>query len=202
MHKIFEKQLNNNLFKLNIFLKDIYKKMEDGDFFSDEIETDTFYRTSNSISTMNFHQYNIFQLYNESIHNLLLSIKEMTKEACDYHKIDYESQKFYIHGWFNLNYAGKGKLDWHDHPGNGIPFFQGYYCVNAEPSITNYIINNEKVDIVNKNNRAILMETGHMHKMADWQWAATPRITVGYEVVPIYFIQKDDTFQQHWIPLL
>lgn len=202
MHKIFEKQLNNKLFDLNIFLKKTYLEMEDGIFFDNEIETETFYRTSNSISTMNFHQYNAFQFYNESIHNLLLAVRDMTEEACDYHKIDYKSQKFYTQAWFNLNYANKGKLDWHDHPGGGLPNFHGYYCVNAEPSVTKYIINDENFDIINKNNRAILLETGHMHKMEDWKWNTEPRITIAYDVVPLKFIQMDDNFQQHWIPIL
>jgi hypothetical protein len=44
-----------------------------------------------------------------------------------------------LQGWFNINEARNGKLDWHDHGPDGSPHFHGYYCVSAEPSITHYI---------------------------------------------------------------
>jgi hypothetical protein len=54
------------------------------------------------------------------------------------------------------------------------------------------------VDNINKDNRAILSETGHPHAMADWDWEG-PRITIAYDVVPGRLITTE--WEQHWIPL-
>ena len=40
---------------------------------------------------------------------------------------------------------------WHFHDKVGAPHFHGYYCVNAEPSITYYNINDNIVENHNKN---------------------------------------------------
>ena len=107
--------------------------------------------------------------------------------------------------WFNINNAEVGKLNWHDHGGPFAPHFHGYYCVNAEPSITHYKLfndDNQIVDNVNKNNRLIVSEMGHPHAMGDWQWSG-PRITVAYDIEPLEsLISNNMTVEQHWIPLL
>jgi hypothetical protein len=56
----------------------------------------------------------------------------------------------------------------------------------------------ELVDNVNKNNRAILSETGHPHAMGDWDWEG-PRITIAYDVVPLRYM--GDSQEQHYFPL-
>ena len=128
----------------------------------------------------------------------------MTKEACNYYGIDFYEQQYMIQGWFNINYNKKGKLDWHDHGPTGAPNFHGYYCVNAEPSITHYKIDGiHEVENINKNNRAILSEMTHPHAMADWDWDG-PRITVAYDLLPLQEVKKVFSLhdEQHWIPLL
>jgi hypothetical protein len=66
----------------------------------------------------------------------------------------------------------------------GAPIFHGYYCVNAEPSITYYKINgNDLFENHNKNNRAIVSETGHPHGRDDW-YEDKPRITIAYDIAP------------------
>jgi hypothetical protein len=104
-----------------------------------------------------------------------------------------------VQGWFNINYNHVGKLDWHEHGGNGAPHFHGYYCVKAEPSVTHYRVFDEEIQNINKNNRAILSETGHPHAMGDWDWEG-PRITIAYDVIPLRFIPTE--WEQHWIPLV
>ncbi len=196
-HKFFERYLNNDLDSLSIFLQEQYKKIEEGKLIKGKLEEKAF-ADSNSISTMNWYNYNLFQFYNEEVYNLFTSIREMTKEACEYYEIDYEKEKYYAQGWFNINYKNNGKLNWHDHSEFGAPEFHGYYSVSAEPSVTHYSVFNKYFANVNKNNRAVLSETGHPHAMGDWDWDG-PRITIAYDITPFRKMNRD--WEQHWIPL-
>jgi hypothetical protein len=201
-HKFFERFLDNDLTALTTLLQDRYEKINRGEIVKGELNTDGAFSESNSITTMNWHLYNTFQFYHPTLHNLAKAVKEMTLEACEYYSIDFDSQNFMVQSWFNINYAKKGKLDFHEHGGNGAPHFHGYYCVSAEPSITHYqIFNKETVDNHNKNNRAILSETGHRHAMADWDWEG-PRITIAYDVLPLNTLLKVGALEQHWFPLV
>ena len=96
----------------------------------------------------------------------------------------------------------KHEENFHDHmAGEGAPFFHGYYCVNAEPSITYYKVFGNDVENHNKNNRLILSEMGHPHAMGDWDWQGS-RITVAYDVLPLKDLMSFAAHQeQHWIPL-
>jgi len=203
-HKFFERYLDNNLNELSTYLQEQYKRIENGELLKGKSEGDTF-SDSGSITTSNWYRYNVFQFDHPSIYELLRAVRSMTLEACEYYDVDFYEQKYVAQGWFNINYANVGKLNWHDHAGNGAPFFHGYYCVNAEPSMTHYKIFDETEENYyetinhNKNNRAVLSETGHHHAMGDWDWVG-PRITMAYDVVPLALANKD--WEQHWIPML
>jgi len=202
-HKFFERYLNNDL---NILTKELEKRYQ-------LIETaklvgvtptgeNEAWKSSNSVSTMKWRQYNVFQFHSEGIYNLYKAIREMAKEACEYYDVDFDKQRYMVQGWFNINHTKKGKLDWHDHGPWGAPEFHGYYCVSAEPSVTHYRVFDKDVENHNKNNRAILSEMGHPHAMADWDWEG-PRITIAYDLVPLENLIKFAKDQeQHWIPLV
>jgi hypothetical protein len=198
-HKFFERFIDNDLEDLVNFLQFQYKRIENGEMIKGSKNTETPWDSSNSETTIQWNKYNAFQFYHPSIHKLVSSVKSMTIEACDYYGVNYEEQQFMTQSWFNINYTKKGKLDWHDHGGGGAPFFHGYYCVNSEPSTTHYKVFDKEVENINKNNRAILSETGHPHAMADWDWDG-PRITIAYDVAPLRNIINAP--EQHWIPLL
>lgn len=201
-HKFFERYLNNDLKKLMIDLNDRYNKIENAKIIGVTPVTEhEIWKSSQSISTMKWQQYNVFQFYTSEIYDLYLAIREMVKEACEYYDLDFEKQNFMLQGWFNINYAKKGKLDWHDHGPSGAPNFHGYYCVNAEPSKTHYNVFGKEVINENKNNRAILSEMSHPHAMADWDWEG-PRITIAYDIIPLNdLIEFGSYHEQHWIPL-
>lgn len=206
-HKFFERHLNNNLDDLSNFLSEKYKLINDAQLRGvNEIgEDDKYWMESGSLSTVKWREYNVFQLYHPAIHNLYNALSDTVKEACDYYGIDFYKEKYYVQGWFNINHSDTGKLDWHDHGGPFAPHFHGYYCVNAEPSITNYKLfndDNRVVENVNKNNRLIVSEMGHPHAMGDWSWNG-PRITIAYDIEPVkYLIENDMTIEQHWVPLV
>lgn len=202
-HKFFERILDNNLTILSAELHDRYKKIEEAKLIGvSPLGENEYWTTSNSISTVKWRQYNVFQFHSAGIYNLYKSIREMAIEACEYYDIDFYKNKYMVQGWFNINYAKKGKLDWHDHGPTGAPNFHGYYCVNAEPSTTYYKVFDKEVENKNINNRAILSEMGHPHAQADWDWEG-PRITIAYDLIPLADIIKNAKDQeQHWIPLV
>jgi hypothetical protein len=199
-HKFFEKYLDNDLEKLSKELQIRYDFIDK----NKNITPNDIWKASNSVSTIKWREYNVFQFHIDEIYNLYSAVSDLTKEACEYYGIDFYEQQYMIQGWFNINYNKKGKLDWHDHGPNGAPNFHGYYCVNAEPSITYYKIDGvHEVENINKNNRAILSEMTHPHAMADWDWDG-PRITVAYDLLPLQEVKKVFSLhdEQHWIPLL
>ncbi len=198
-HKFFERYLDNNLASLEKFLTEMYSKIENGELLKGNANEPSPWDESGSVTTSKWNKYNAFQFHNAAVHDLFKAVKSMTVEACDHYGLNFEKERFMVQGWFNINYNHIGKLDWHEHGGNGAPHFHGYYCVKAEPSITHYKVFGKDVDNINKNNRAILSETGHPHAMADWDWDG-PRITMAYDVIPLRYVEPD--WQQHWIPMV
>lgn len=202
-HKFFERYLDNDLDLLTRELQDRYAKIRSLEVLGITPERlDEYWKSSNSVSTMKWREYNVFQFHILGIHNLYKAVSEMAHEACEYYGVDFDEQHFMIQGWFNITHKDKGKLDWHDHGHFGPPNFHGYYCVSAEPSQTHYSVFNNHVVNENKNNRAIFSEMGHQHAMADWDWEG-PRITVAYDVIALKDLQAHGMHQeQHWIPLI
>lgn len=206
-HKFFERHLDIDLPNLQEFLEEKYKLIETAQLRGvDTMENDDkFWIESGSLSTVKWREYNVFQLYHTGLHTLYKALSDTVKEACEYYGVNFEDQQYYVQGWFNINNAEVGKLNWHDHGGPFAPHFHGYYCVNAEPSITHYKLFNDDsqvVDNVNKNNRLIVSEMGHPHAMGDWTWSGS-RITIAYDIEPLEsLISNNMTIEQHWIPLL
>ncbi len=222
-HKFFERFLDNDLNTLANFLQDQYNLIDTAKLKGitelDERNREKLgvpilhdvheyqpWVSSGSLSTVKWTEYNVFQFYNNEIHKLYKSISDMVKEACEYYNVDFEKQNYYIQGWFNINHSKVGKLDWHDHGGPGAPYFHGYYCVSAEPSVTHYKLFNDNARVVpnhNINNRAIVSEMGHPHAMGNWDWDG-PRITIAYDIIPLNVLleNKNNVPEQHWIPLI
>lgn len=206
-HKFFEKYLNNDLGDLQNFLEKKYELITSARLrgVQELGSNDLAWMSSGSVSTVKWQEYNVFQLYHPAIYNLFKSISQTMREACEYYDINFDEQKYYVQGWFNINNKDNGKLDWHDHGDGFAPRFHGYYCVNAEPSSTYYRLFNREdqiVENINKNNRMIISEMGHPHAMGDWAWSGA-RVTIAYDIMPVkMLIENDLTIEQHWIPLL
>lgn len=201
-HKFFEGFLDNDLDELTRELVDRYEKIKSAELIGVTPVTDNdFFRDSNSVSTIKWRQYNVFQFHIDGIYNLYTGICKLVREASEYYGLDFEKEQFMLQGWFNINYTKSGKLNWHDHGPYGAPNFHGYYSVSAEPSSTYYQVFDKEVENVNINNRFILSEMGHPHAMGDWAWEG-PRITVAYDVIPLRYLKEAGQGQeQHWIPL-
>jgi hypothetical protein len=201
-HKFFERYLDNNLPELAEFLQNQYSNIETLKLSGvTKVTPRDHWLSSDSVSTIKWREYNVFQFYHPSIYKLYKSISETIKEACKYYEVDFDKQEYMVQGWFNINYNNSGKLDWHDHGGPYAPYFHGYYCVNAEPSVTYYRVFDKETDNHNKNNRMIISEMGHPHAMGSWDWEG-PRVTIAYDIVPMKSLIVNKAEPQHWIPLL
>lgn len=166
------------------------------------------------LTTRLLSHYNIFQMQHKVIRKLYAAVRDMAKEACEHYGKDFDNMQYYVQGWINVEDADDCTLEeyeehhiepnLHEHSGGlGMPDIHGYYCVNAEPSTTHYRINgtipfrNE-----NKNNRAILSETGHKHARGHWGDSNKKRITLAYDTRVVESIQDGGGTSQHWVPLI
>lgn len=197
-HKFFDAYLDNNLEDFYHYLDDLLFKFLEENILNIPAEELLTFSKETGAPTQLGKYYNIFSFEYPGIKKLKDSIGQMLNQAKEYYKIDKDT-KFYINGWFNLDPKTqnadfgvnplKNKMFFHDHAGGtGSPVFHGYYCINAEPSKTFYDIDRsgQIFENINKNNRAILSETGHPHGRDDW-FEEKPRITIAYDVTPNFF---------------
>lgn len=193
--KFFERHLDNDLAEVTDRLKLEYERIANTEMWGiqpHDYDKDIF-TYSKSFSTHKSREYNAFQMYYPFMHELFSAVVDMTREACEYYEIDYNSEQWVAQAWFNINSNEKGaKLEWHDHirPEDKTAGFHGYYCVNAEPSQTHYDINGEVKINENKNNRAVLSMVGFQHAMGPWEWPGE-RITVAYDIIPLRAIRQE-----------
>jgi len=141
--------------------------------------------------------YNILLLGYDSLVPLKETLADVLLEACDYYEIDAKKEDYVIMSWLNVTYGRKINAlqpppvqhistdNYHDHnDGRGAPDFHGYFCVKAEPSTTNYLINRDTpFENINIDGRAVVSETGHPHNVDPWNFD-TPRITIAYDICP------------------
>lgn len=206
-HKFFERFLNNELDSLYNYLENKLTEILTGKIEGIPLEKVSNFNKYNGAPTQLGMYYNVFNFDHPGIKNLQDALRDAVKEACSYYGHDYDSLDYRIHGWYNYDPKTQGSYGvnplkddkfFHDHMGGeGAPVYHGYYCVNAEPSITFYKINNEQLfENKNLNNRAIVSETGHPHGRDDW-FQDKPRITIAYDICP----SKMDIPTEVWIKL-
>lgn len=215
-HKFFERNLDIDLEYAEEALKKEYVRIANLEMWGIQPHnslTDIF-TSSQSLSTQKSREYNAFQMYYPFMHDLYSAVFDMVLEACEYYGIDYNSEQWMTSAWFNINSNEKGgRLNWHDHvdPQLKVPAFHGYFCVNAEPSETFYMVDGSVKSNKNKNNRAILSMVGYQHAQAPWNWSGE-RITIAYDVTPLKIMHQElylsadiqeheRNWEQHMFPL-
>lgn len=193
-HKFFERYLDNNLEEMYEYLEMKQDELIAGTLTEIPLEELSKYNKDNGAATQLGKYYNVFTFQHPSVQTLKAALRDIMIEASEYYGINFTESKFAIKGWFNYDPKTSGTSGvnplknerfFHDHMGGeGAPVFHGYYCVNAEPSSTFYKINGDvPFENVNKNNRAIVSETGHPHGRDDW-YQDKPRITIAYDIAP------------------
>lgn len=193
-HKFFERFLDNNLDEMYEYLEMKQDELIAGTLTEIPLEELSKYNKDNGAATQLGKYYNIFTFRHPSVQALKSALRDIMIEASEYYGLNFEENKFAINGWFNYDPKTSGSNGvnplknerfFHDHMGGeGAPVFHGYYCVNAEPSSTFYKIDGDvPFENINKNNRAIVSETGHPHGRDDW-YQDKPRITIAYDIAP------------------
>lgn len=200
-HKFFDAYLDNDLGILEKDMLLLRDSLISGDF--ENIPKERLVDYQNKKDSMDSQvtglagYYNIFTLGYSSVDRIKDVLGDLTLEACDYYEVDPKPLDYQIRGWLNVTYGSPSfkEIDraeslssidnFHEHnDGLGMPGMHGYYSVSAEPSITYYLINKtELYENHNINNRVVLSETGHPHRI-DWWEYETPRITIAYDVCP------------------
>lgn len=209
-HKFFEVFLDNDLDDFYTFLLNEEQKMFNGEIKGiSKSDGKKYYEKGMTTRFSNF--YNLFKYDYKQIINLNNALLQLTQTACDYYNINFNEQNYLIKGWFNCDPKDFGENDvpkesfnknmtFQDDNESGIPDFHGYYCINAEPSVTIYKLESgELFQNVNKNNRAILSETGLLHGRGYWK-ENSKRITLGYSIQPANSF--DDKTQKLYTPLV
>lgn len=198
--KIFYKDIDNDLNRMSSYLQALYKTMK----IIYRVHEDDNFVESNSLSTIKWKEYNVFQFNNVQIYDLLVAVKGLASDVFDYYGIDPTQERYMVQGWFNINHSTEGKLDWHRHVSDDqdtSKMFHGYYGVSVDNSSTFYQTDNGIVENKNKNNRLILANSRYPHAMGDWDWEG-PRISVAYDLLPLSVILEQDLEHQHWVPLI
>ena len=83
-HKFFERYLDNSLTVLSAELQDRYTKIEAAKVTGvTPVSDNELWKSSNSVSTMKWRQYNVFQFHSIGIYNLYKAVKDMAIEPCN-----------------------------------------------------------------------------------------------------------------------
>ena len=108
--RFFERFLDNNLTVLAAELQDRYTKIEQAKIEGvSPVGPNEHWKSSNSVSTMKWRQYNVFQFHSTGIYNLYSAIRSMTIEACDYYGLDCMARRIQSHcDYFGHGYFGLG----------------------------------------------------------------------------------------------
>ena len=211
-HKFFDEILDNDLDELFKYLRQQKDLLLNGNFpgitkdIVDQKEEEYGFVSTTQLG----YYYNIFKLNHPSVNKLKESLQRLVKEAAYHYGVE-NIKDMYVSGWFNFDsslHDSPQEIDlldtsqFHDHSGGtGSPQFHGYYCVNAEPSSTFYHINRD-VNLLfenkNINNRVIVSETGHPHRIGSWS-SKKPRVTIAYDISPYDSIKKE--IVHLWTPL-
>ena len=195
--KIFDSTLSIDLILLQLYLDKKHDEILSNTLEEENLLTDLLvkkYNKLNNAPTKLNKKYNLFKSNDSQIKEMYLALKNLTKDACSYYGYSFDEQDYMVRAWFNYDIKSvnnreyspiKNERFFHDHLGGfGAPDFHGYYCVNAEPSITYYKIDKDEVfSNVNKNNRMVLCANGFPHGRDDW-YEDHARITIAYDVVP------------------
>lgn len=143
-----------------------------------------------------FSYYNVLLYPFPQFHELLSNIKET------FFSLNKTPEKnYYIQCWLNFHKKDE-MIEWHKHWPEGKGVWHGYFCVDAEPSITSYELpSGNRYDVNNRNNHIIIgLSEGDRHRTWPWPYEDRTRITIAFDIVPQESI-IDNKYLNHWIPI-
>ena len=146
------------------------------------------------LTTQGFVHYNLLMYGFEGFHSLYFEIQRVFRQ------LNKSDEQYYIQCWLNI-YERGNFVDWHNHYPPNCNSWNGFFCVDCEPSKTTYQLPNisEPVDIVSENNLLVLSKSnGDRHRTWPWEHADRNRITIAFDIVPA---KHTGEFLNHWIPI-
>lgn len=195
------------------------------DMIRDHFESDPKHDFNKKIAATGkvFEQYNFLMYPLPGVHSLYHEIKKFFYECQTLEFGSAVKKQFFVQCWLNVYNQGD-YIDWHEHAveralegWHGHRPWHGFFCVNAEPSVTSYVFKHTpgQVDVESKNNLLVLGKTGDdMHRTWPWHDPANPRITIAFDIVPSDTIMRvrgnrplteivadRPYFKNHWIPI-
>jgi hypothetical protein len=201
-HKFFSGEIYRNDPELRNFIEETWKYLRST---TDQITGDAIdYKKDNGDKMNEFQKsYNFLNFINTKMHDVMLLVKNLTIEACEYYEIDYEKEKYYVSCWINYTKGPRiitpGQISFDDH-GSDPKEFHGYYAIDAEPHSTVYKLDHDVLfPHENKNGKILLSLNGYHHGVDTWPFEK-PRITIAFNIVPLNKAASDPHIP--WIPLL
>jgi hypothetical protein len=127
--------------------------------------------------------YNLAERKEPLLQELFSKIKAIINKNWD------STKKLYLHSWVNIHKKGEN-LGWHGHNRyEKERCVHGYFCVEAEPSQTIYVVagQDDMIEVNNKNNCLVMSYSDNrfLHKVTKWERDDCERITIGFNMVPL-----------------
>lgn len=155
-------------------------------------------------------KYNIFSFVNGQIYQLQKEIKELIHRACNALTINFDDQKYYIHGWIDVYHGELNETDvdniiWYD-SALEENVFNGMLFLDAIDSKNYYSKNNNLFELENIEGRLVVF-TNHKWFHGRWNYPKEidrPKIVLGFNVRPISTLVTDGPIQRgsgYYIPL-
>ena len=147
-----------------------------------------------SFTSANHSKYNLFNFHTAQINKLFRAIQKHVLAVMP-------KDEYMIQCWLNVFRVGQF-IDWHAHWPAEHKVFHGYYCVNVGDSITSYKFPNDTgAKVQNKNGLLVYGKScGDLHRSSEWDNPEVPRITIAFDVIPIWNI-KDNPVSRHYVPI-
>ena len=189
-HYVYTKQLNLNLDNMNNSCEKLRTIVKEN-----FVGLPPTYLGEGTETTYAHPYYNVFLYGFDGFYELYQEIKTMLYEVNDF-----RDQKYYIQCWMNHFQRGE-YMSWHNHWPEEKNW-HGYFCVNTEPSVTSYDLENSKIifDVEDKNNLLVMSKNHNdYHRTYPWEFDY-PRITLAFDIIPQAVVKHLKNLN-HWVPL-
>jgi len=185
------KELQDTCIYMNQYINNTFKKLN------------THYENSNGVNapatTSMFNAYNLFLYPRPGLFNLYKTVQTAFRSMVN------TEDPYYIQCWLNY-FNPNTMLSWHSHWEKDYNAYHGYFCVDANDTITTYMLEGyeNEIDVKNKNNYLVIGKSGQdRHKTCLLEDRS--RITIAFDIVPQNTLIKVDFSSlgniNHWVPI-
>jgi hypothetical protein len=138
----------------------------------------------NSLTSVLWTEYNVFNFKQPLLNNLLKKIKQLFVDTYN------PTTTYFISAWINIH-KKNDNLKWHSHWGKDT--FHGYFALKSEPSTTSYKFEDEEEIYVHTNKNGLLLmnrSEGNRHCVSKWN-EDFDRITLAFDIIPFEIVIRE-----------